>query len=145
MPTETSRLSESPSECSAYLRARFRRRTLYSDAASRLTAFFASTGGRRESRREAEFASLTSSNFGVLALKIRCLREMRCPGLLSNPLRAAVIPGVGRLALLHQFFPSSSLLRAPSASSLLDQIRSVSSLVAHRGQGSSRRDGSVQN
>jgi len=48
------------------------------------------------------------------------------------------------LALLIEILPSPSLLRALSAFSLLSQIRRVSSLVARRGQGSSRRAGSVR-
>jgi hypothetical protein len=52
--------------------------------------------------------------------------------------------GLTPLALLIEILPSSSLLRALSAFSLLSQIRPVSSLVARRGQGSSRRAGSVR-
>jgi hypothetical protein len=48
------------------------------------------------------------------------------------------------LALLIEILPSPPLLRAPSAASLLGQIRRVSSLVARGGRGSSRRGGSVR-
>jgi hypothetical protein len=48
------------------------------------------------------------------------------------------------LALLIEFLPSPSLLRGPSAFSLLGQIRRVSSLGARRGRASSRRAGSVR-
>jgi hypothetical protein len=48
------------------------------------------------------------------------------------------------LARLIEILPSPSLLRVPSAFSLLGQIRRVSSLGARRGRASSRRAGSVR-